>query len=251
MIAPTTITTKDLRSSFTRGGGFLTGGMESPPIGAPMLEYGQIWTLVRLTKSETECCLSNVLERFERTECVSLQHRERVMVRPDLPIPKGICHVGLTVPDAEAAADFLVAALGCERLFSMDDIELNKESAANLDVDAGARIEKLMLLRLPHGPGFELFQYAAPDQSASRPRNSDLAGHHVAFLVEDLERVAERVERAGGRLCGSVTHSKDSPFGGVKWLYFVTPWGLHMELWEPPPEGIDFERQTGRAVHEL
>ena len=89
----------------------------------------------------------------------------------------------------EAATRFFVDVLGGEALFEVgpfvaDDDWMEK----HLGVHPRAVIRKLRMLRLAAGPSVELFEYAAPDQDATRPRNSDAGGHHLAFYVADMAR---------------------------------------------------------------
>jgi catechol 2,3-dioxygenase-like lactoylglutathione lyase family enzyme len=164
---------------------------------------------------------------------------------------RGVHHVGLTVPDGEAASRFLTDVLGCERMFEVCDIAFDTpNTAASIGVDAGTRIRKLIFLRCGNGASIEVFEYEAARQSPDRPRNSDHAGHHIAFQVDDIEVASRRIEAGGGRLCGTANVAADSPFGGLKWLYFVAPWGLQLELVQPPGDGVEFEQRTGRKLYE-
>ncbi|MFF4761544.1 VOC family protein [Streptomyces sp. NPDC001292] len=79
------------------------------------------------------------------------------------------------------------------------------------------------------GPNFEIFEYEAPDQSPRPPRNSDVGGHHLAFYVEDLDEAVAHLRGRGVRVLGEPTASS-GPSSGQRWVYFLTPWGMQLEL---------------------
>ena len=56
-----------------------------------------------------------------------------------------------------------------------------------LDVDPRAVVDQITVLRIGHSANIELFQYEAPGQSQTHPRNSDWSGHHIAFYVTDID----------------------------------------------------------------
>ncbi len=140
-------------------------------------------------------------------------------------------HVGITVPDLAAAHDFFVGVLGCEYMYRLgpyrdDDGAWMRE---HLDVDERAVMERLHFYRLGGQAVFEVFQYAAADQVATPPRNSDIGGHHVAVYVDDLDASVVALRAAGIRVLGEPTTSR-GPSEGQRWVYFLSPWGMQFEL---------------------
>jgi glyoxylase I family protein len=76
---------------------------------------------------------------------------------------------------------------------------------------------------------FEVFQYEATVQNTTYPLNSDIGGHHVALYVEDLDAAITYLESKGVKILGEPTVSK-GPSLGQRWVYFVSPWGMHFEI---------------------
>ncbi|WP_456302162.1 VOC family protein, partial [Streptomyces diastaticus] len=114
---------------------------------------------------------------------------------------RGIDHVGVTVPDLEAATRFLVDALGAEVLY--DTLPAGQgpvggpETEQRLGVPPGTRQLAIRMMALPDGPGLELFAYEPPGRSPALP--SDLGWQHLALYLDDLDAARARAVAAGAR----------------------------------------------------
>ncbi|HEY2044620.1 MAG TPA: VOC family protein [Jatrophihabitans sp.] len=164
------------------------------------------------------------------------------MVTAGLPGLTGVDHIGFTVPDLEKAERFLVDVLGCEYMYTLgpyrhDDTDWMRE---HLNVDPRAVMQELRFYRCGGQAIFEVFQYAAPDQSVAIPRNSDIGGHHVALYVEDLDAAVDYLRLHDVTVFGDPTASS-GPSEGQRWIYFRTPWGMQFEL-VSYPDGKAFDR---------
>ncbi len=164
-----------------------------------------------------------------------------------IPGMKGMDHVGITVPDLPAAVSFLTGVLGCSAPayvigpFKFDDDWMQ----VHLNVDPRAEISKLAMLRCGNGSNVEVFQYAAAGAGQSEPRNSDVGGHHLGFYVEDMAAAVAYLKSKGVKLLGDPTPFQQGPIGGETINYFLTPWGMQMEL-VSYPKGMNYEQ--GAAV---
>jgi glyoxylase I family protein len=164
-----------------------------------------------------------------------------------LPGLRGVDHIGITVPDLGAADRFLVDVLGCEYLYSLgpyrhDDTDWMAE---HLGVDARAVMQRLHFYRCGGQAIFEVFQYAAPEQTDTPPRNSDVGGHHVALYVDDLDAALEHLHAHDVDVLADPT-SSTGPSEGQRWVYFRAPWGMQFEL-VSYPGGKAFDRAGGTA----
>lgn len=147
---------------------------------------------------------------------------------------RGIDHIGVTVPDLEAATEFFRAAFGAEVLYDTlpreDGPNRGHATDARLGVPEGTAQRAVRMLALPSGPGLELFEYSGPRQD--RPAvASDLGFQHVAFYADDLDAAVAAVAAAGG--CAL---AEPGPLPGPeagprnRFVYCRTPWGSTIEL---------------------
>jgi catechol 2,3-dioxygenase-like lactoylglutathione lyase family enzyme len=113
-----------------------------------------------------------------------------------------------------------------------------------LGVDPRAVIDQITVLRIGHSANIELFQYEAPGQRQTHPRNSDWSGHHIAFYVTDIDRaVAYMVSKGVQKFLGPFALT-DGPAAGQSINYFKTPFGTYIELISYP-KGMAYERVHG------
>lgn len=149
-----------------------------------------------------------------------------------LPGLRGIDHIGVTVPDLEEATRFLVDVLGFEPYFDKGPFRSDATWMQDeLNVHPEAVMRRLRLFRCGHGSNLELFEYEAPEQQTSPPRNSDVGGGHVALFVDDIQAAVTHLEHHGVRVLGRPKRvPSNDPNGGVWWVYFLSPWGMQFEL---------------------
>jgi catechol 2,3-dioxygenase-like lactoylglutathione lyase family enzyme len=146
-----------------------------------------------------------------------------------LPGLRGAEHVGLTVPDLDAAVDFFCRVIGCAFVFDGGRFADPALMRRQLNVDPAASF-RYGFVRCGRGPNLELFEYAAPDQAKMPPRNSDVGGHHLAFYVDDLDAALAHLRAHGVAILGDPVAITEGPAAGSTWIYFLSPWGLQLEL---------------------
>ena len=173
------------------------------------------------------------------------------MANSGLPGLTRVDHIGFTVPDLEQARRFLVDVLGCEYLYTLgpyrhDDSDWMRE---HLNVHPRAVMQRLHFFRCGDQAIFEVFQYSAPDQITTPPKNSDIGGHHIALYVDDLDVAVDYLKSQGVTVFGGPTVSK-GPSEGQRWVYFLAPWGMQFEL-VSYPDGKAFDRRSAdrRSAH--
>ncbi len=152
-------------------------------------------------------------------------------------------HIGFTVPDLAEATTFLVDVLGCEYMYTLgpyrhDDTDWMAE---HLNVHPRAVMRELHFFRCGGQAVFEVFQYEAPGQDVTVPKNSDVGGHHIAFYVDDLDAAVAHLRDRGVTVLGDPTASS-GPSEGQRWVYFLAPWGMQFEL-VTYPQGKAFDRR--------
>lgn len=159
-----------------------------------------------------------------------------------LPGLRRLDHVGFTVPDLEEASRFLVDVLGCEYLYSLGPFGSDDDDwmLEHLNVHPRTKMRENRFFRCGDQAVFEVFDYQAPDQSTTGPKNSDIGGHHVALYVDDLDAAVAYLRERGVRVLAGPTASK-GPALGNRWIYFISPWGMQFEL-VSYPGGKAFDR---------
>jgi catechol 2,3-dioxygenase-like lactoylglutathione lyase family enzyme len=109
-----------------------------------------------------------------------------------------------------------------------------------LGVHPRAVIEQITMIRCGRSANIELFEYEAPDQLQTFPKNSDWAGHHIAFYVTDIDAAVAHMQAHGvEKLLGPLPVT-DGPAAGQTINYFRAPFGTYVELISYP-HGMAYE----------
>lgn len=165
-----------------------------------------------------------------------------------LPGLRGTDHIGFTVPNLQQAVDFFVDVIGCEPFYQLGPFQATDDwMQTHLNVHPRAVMCKLQFLRCANGSNFEIFEYEAPDKNTEQPKNSDVGGHHLAFYVDDINAAIAYLKEKGVRVLGEPTVRTSGPNGGQSWVYFLTPWGMQLEL-VSYPDGKGYEKETERRL---
>jgi catechol 2,3-dioxygenase-like lactoylglutathione lyase family enzyme len=134
-------------------------------------------------------------------------------------------HVGLTVPDLDAAVAFYTDAFEARELFRMGPFD-----AADLPRSTDGRDWTETHVNVRDGLRLELFAYERPaDVHTTAPHNCDVGGHHIGLCVEDLD-TATNVLRGRGVTVLEPIVIDEGPMAGTRSAYAVDPWGNHLEL---------------------
>lgn len=173
-----------------------------------------------------------------------------------MPGIRGMEHLGITVPDINEACDFFEKVLGARVLytaatnFKNDDTDWMYE---HLRVHPRSVIKEFRYVRLGNGTNLEIFEYEAPDQAKTGPKNSDIGGHHLAFYVDDMDAAIQWLKDNDVEILGEPTSYTEGPNLGLTWCYFMAPWGLQLEI-VSAPGGTVFDNEakkngTDRLFH--
>lgn len=165
-------------------------------------------------------------------------------VHGGLPGLRGTDHIGFTVPDVDAAVDFFVNVIGCEAFYELGPFKSDDNwMQETLNIHPRAVMKKLKFLRCKQGSNFEIFEYESVDQCTKQPKNSDIGGHHLAFYVDDFEAALTYLQEQEVRILGEPTVRTFGPSAGQTWVYFLSPWGMQLEL-VSYPKGKGYEQDT-------
>lgn len=149
-------------------------------------------------------------------------------------LPRGIEHIGITVPDHDAAVRFFQDAFGAEPLFSLVRKGEPPLGAAKVGpqngLAPGTAIVALSMLRVQDGPNLEIFEIDRP-QSALGQGIADFGLSHFSVTVADVDAATARFERAGGTLLeGAYDLTGQEAGPGNRGRFGRTPWGLLVEF---------------------
>ena len=145
-------------------------------------------------------------------------------------------HVGMTVPDLNAAIFFFENALDAQLLWRVGPFD---------ETPTGVPIKSVYLAMLRLGPNLnvELMSFDAERQRREMPSNIDLGATHIAFFVDDIRAAADSLKKHGAELLHGPIQAKGEVKKGEQIWYFKTPWGAFMEiLWRP--DHLPYEQMT-------
>ena len=165
-------------------------------------------------------------------------------MKKGIPGAQGAEHFGFTVPDLKEAIDFFENIIGAEVIYQIGPFEsADNWMKKHLNVDRNAKIPSVALVTLANGSNFEIFEYIACDQVKKMPKNSDWGGNHIAFYVDDIFAAVEYLRSKNVQVLGDVTTMTEGPSAGESWVYFLSPWGMQLEL-VSYPDGKEYEKTT-------
>jgi glyoxylase I family protein len=139
-------------------------------------------------------------------------------------------HTGITVSNLERSLAFWRDLLGFE--FS-HRAHQKGEMAEQITGVAGAELT-LAVVKAPGGHKIELLEYLSP---ADRKKNSGMrpcdVGHvHVAFTVENLDPILQKIAQSGWQAAGKPQTLASGPNAGKRVIYVRDPDGTTIELME-------------------
>jgi catechol 2,3-dioxygenase-like lactoylglutathione lyase family enzyme len=154
----------------------------------------------------------------------------------------GVDHAGITVPDIDEAVAWFEDVMGCSAPLTFGPFSDPTGTFMQdlLGVHPRAVIEQITMIRCGRSANIELFEYDAPDQRRTFPKNSDWAGHHIAFYVTDIDAAVAYMQSQGvEKLLGPLAVT-DGPAAGQSINYFRAPFGTYIELISYP-KGMAYE----------
>ena len=144
-----------------------------------------------------------------------------------------IDHVGITTSDVDRSLAFYRDLLGMRII---DDLVVTSPEIASL---LGVDSVELRIVDLDSGDGriVELIKYMQPEGKPATYDSRDAGTGHIAFTVDDLDRVRRRIAAAGGRVISHQPITITDPrglFDGATCLYLRDPDGMILELVQRP-----------------
>ncbi|MCS2610373.1 VOC family protein [Halomonas dongshanensis] len=162
---------------------------------------------------------------------------------------RGIEHVGMTVPDIDAAERFFIVAFDAEVLYrvlpkSADDQSGKEVGPINGMPEDNAQCA-ISMLRMGSGANLELFEVAQPEGESAKIVS--MGPTHFSIVVDDIDAAGRAVKAAGGTLFEGPQDCFDAESGpGNKLWFFHTPWKSLVEMLQLPSEMTYREGATKR-----
>ena len=162
---------------------------------------------------------------------------------------EGMDHVGITVRDIDEAVAWFQNVMGCGTPLTFGPFSDPTGTFMQdlLGVHPRAVIDQITMVRCGRSANIELFQYDAPDQNRTFPKNSDWAGHHIAFYVTDIGAAVAYMQSKGVQKFLGPLPVTDGPAAGQTINYFRAPFGTYIELISYP-RGMAYEADPGRPL---
>ncbi len=139
-----------------------------------------------------------------------IQDRETTAMTTGLPGLRRLDHIGFTVPDLDRGPPLprRRARLRVPLLpRPVPPRRRRLDGASTSTCHPRAVMRRTRFFRCGGQAVFEVFDYAAPDQRSTPPRNSDVGGHHVALYVDDLDAAVAHLRAAVSPVLGEPTAS--------------------------------------------
>ena len=141
-------------------------------------------------------------------------------------------HTGITVTNLERSLAFWRDVLGFQLSHRPHQ---TGELASEITGVPGAGISIAVLKG--YGHKIELLEYLAPPKRQHfRPRPCDVGSVHVAFVVDNLDAVLERIAASGWKAAGNPQTLQRGPNTGKRVVYVRDPDGATIEFMQPPPD---------------
>src|SRR5438045_3706930 len=136
-------------------------------------------------------------------------------------------HTGITGANLERSLEFWQNVLGFK--FS-HRAHQTSEMASEITGVAGAEI-KLAVVKAPGGHKIELLEYLAPaDRKKVDVRPCDVGSVHIAFTVDNLDAVLQKIAASGWKAAGKPQTLKSGPNAGKRVIYVRDPDGTTIEF---------------------
>lgn len=137
-----------------------------------------------------------------------------------------IDHVGINVPDIDAATAFFNELIGAKVISDVRPGAIPAEWKAQFHWHESSELQRFAMLQLNGGSKLELFQYQGAQISDQQPFEDDAGASHIALRTNDIDKSLAVVKAKGLKVLNEPITNPD----GIRWFYMLTPWGSQLEL---------------------
>ncbi|HSJ68829.1 MAG TPA: lactoylglutathione lyase family protein [Anditalea sp.] len=150
------------------------------------------------------------------------------------PYPRAFSHIGITVPDLEAAVKFYTEIMGWYVIMPPTDIEEESDTAIGqmcIDVfGKGWGSFKIAHLSTADKIGIELFSFPATENKKPEFNPFQTGLFHFCVQDPDIEGLIEKIEASGGKKRMPIReyYPNEKPF---RMCYVEDPFGVVFEIY--------------------
>ena len=139
-------------------------------------------------------------------------------------------HTNILARDWKKLSQFYIDVFDCEPLFPERDLQ-GKWVDDMTDISGVlVRGNHLKLPGYEHGPTLEIFSYNNVGKSNSPNRINDFGFTHIAFRVDNVREMAEKVIAKGGSSYGKIVETEIDDLGILTAVYMRDPEGNIIEI---------------------
>jgi catechol 2,3-dioxygenase-like lactoylglutathione lyase family enzyme len=163
----------------------------------------------------------------------------------------GMDHIGVTVPDLAQAESFFVDIIGCRTFTRVPLYHAKTGWVTNKNAEGvGPKSEMVttVQLRCGNGSNLELFAYQNMPGRIVQPEHQDVGWSHIAFYSADFPATIAYLKAKGVKLMAPPSHVTEGDNKGENWAYFLTPWGMQIEINNYPPGKGYEQRDPGHRL---
>lgn len=156
--------------------------------------------------------------------------------------PRAVAHVGLTVPDIDAAVKWYTEILGFVVLMPPGLTEAGNGHFGNIGADIygpNFKVNKMAMLTSGNGVGLEIFEFVDP---STRAYTNEFAPHkpgyfHFAVMDPDVAGLAQKIIDNGGKPISKVWDLYPGQYP-YQLCYVADPWGNAIEIYSHSTDSI-------------
>jgi predicted enzyme related to lactoylglutathione lyase len=139
-------------------------------------------------------------------------------------------HTNILASDWKKLSRFYIDVFDCEPIFPERD--LHGKWMEDMTGISGVHVRGIHL-KLPgyeQGPTLEIFSYNKVEERKAPNKINDVGFTHIAFRVDDVEKIAKKVIANGGRFYGKIIETEINDVGTLTAAYMRDPEGNIIEI---------------------
>jgi catechol 2,3-dioxygenase-like lactoylglutathione lyase family enzyme len=137
-----------------------------------------------------------------------------------------IDHVGMNVPDIDAATRFFSELVGAQVISDISPGNIPDQWKTQFRWHSSSNLQRFVMLQLTGGAKLELFQYRGAEINHVQPHGDDAGASHLALRTDDIDQSLALLRSKNVTILNDPITNAD----GVRWFYFQAPWGSQIEL---------------------